>query len=253
MRDDFFHHGFATALGASTPDPAAPAWTRQPGFAVYRNTWRQACVDALLDHYPALRRLAGDDWLQGAAAAFAEAFPPREPALLAYGAGLADWVAGPAAAAGVPYLADVARLERCWTEAHAGADAIALPADALAGLDPAALGGLRLRPHPATRWAWCAEHPAFTLWSRSRARQDEAAPVDWQAEGALFTRPGDQVLATALPLAGCRLLDRCAAGATLGEAAEAALAADPGADLPATVATLLASGAFLHLPTKEPS
>jgi hypothetical protein len=44
--------------------------------------------------------------------------------------------------------------------------------------------------------------------------------------------------------AGCAFLDACASGASLAEAAERVLAADPAADISAMFAALLRAGAF---------
>lgn len=238
-----FQDDFARAL--RDPDDAS-GLAAQPGFAVYRNTVMKGCVDALQANYPAVARLVGEEWFRAAAAAYARDCPPRLPMLLEYGDGFEAFLRGFAPAAELPYLPDVARLDRCWTESHAAADAAPL-----AGLDAARIADARLRPHPAARWAWFPDSPAYTIWSRNRADGIDDADLDWRAEGALLTRANGAVTWAALSRGGCALLDACAAGATLADAAEAALRADADADLAALMRLLLAAGAFAAPETME--
>ena len=220
------------------------AWVAQPAFAVYRNTVMKACIDALAANFPAVQRLVGEDWFRAAAALHVADDPPRDGRLLVYGAGFADLLARFEPAASLPYLPGVARLDALWREAHAAADAPVIAPDALSGLPPEALGTLRLQPHPAARWACFDEHPVFAIWQRNR---DVAAPLNWQGDGGLLTRPLDAVHAASLCHGGCALLDACAGGATLGEAAERASAAHPDTDLARVLAQLLRAGVFLPL------
>lgn len=226
------------------------AWAAQPAFAVYRNTVMKACIDALAANFPAVQRLVGEDWFRAAAALHVADEPPRDGRLLVYGAGFPDFLARFEPAASLPYLPGVARLDVLWREAHAAADADVLAPDALAGLPPEALGTLRLQPHPAARWVCFDAHPVFAIWQRNRdtTEADVDAPLDWQGDGGLLTRPLDAVHAEPLCHGGCALLDACAAGATLGEAAEGALAARPDTDLASVLAQLLRAGVFLPLP-----
>lgn len=240
-----FQNRFADAL--LQDDAAAGALAAQPGFAVYRNTVMKGWVDALLANYPAVCRLVGAPFLRAAAAEYARAHPVADARLWCYGAGFADFLAVYEAAATLPYLPGVARLDRCWTEAHGAADAPALDVAELAGLDPQALAALTLVPHPAARWAWFDAQPVYTIWRRNREAADNDDSDDtpaWHGEGALLLRPADVVRWQSLDAAGCAFLDACADGMPLGTAAGAALAADAQADIAALLATLLAAGAF---------
>jgi hypothetical protein len=243
----------ATASAPTMADGTVARLAAQPGFAVYRNTVLKGAIDAIEANHPAVTRLVGSEWLRAAAAVFVRARPPVEPSLLHYGAGFADFLADFAPAAGMPWLADVARLDRAWTEAHVAADEPPVAAAAVAALTPAELARTVLRPHAATRWHVAADAPIRTLWQRNRASAaelpdaDVGRDLDWRGEGALLTRPGDAVEAVALDAAGAAFLDACAAGGTLAEAAAAALAVDPATDLARLMAALLAAGAFGHL------
>ncbi len=243
-----FQDGFVQALTASDAPadvtPELAALIEQPGFAVYRNTVLKGCIDALQANYPAVDRLVGAQWLRGAAAIYARTQQPSHPTLLDYGADFADFLCTFAPAAELPYLVGVARLDRLWTEAHVAPDECPLPASRLAHRN---LEHVVLRPHAAARWAWFDELPIFTIWQRNRDAafdHDSAPEIVWCSEGALITRPRTVVQSVALDAGACALLDACAAGRPLADAAEAALAADADVDLAQVMATLLNAGAF---------
>ena len=247
-----FQDGFAQALLASDATarsaPDINALIEQPGFAVYRNTVLKGCIDALHANYPAVARLVGDEWLRAAAAIYARANLPSHPTLLDYGAGFAEFLRTFAPAAELPYLAGVAQLDRFWTEAHVARDEPPLQPDDIAQQD---FERVILRPHAAARWAWFNEQPIFTIWHRNRDAafdHEAASEIAWRSEGALITRPNRVVQSVALDAGGCALLDACAAGQPLADAAQAALAADADVDLAQLIATLLGAGAFAELP-----
>lgn len=241
-----FQDAFAAALVAPRAGASSEiaALTAQPAFAVYRNTVMKGCIDALQANFPAVARLVGEEWFRAAAAVHAREALPADSTLLRYGASFADFLARFEPATELPYLPGVARLDRLWTEAHAAPSQPALDPAAVAGLAPELLAAAVLRPHPAARWAWFAEGPVYTIWSRNRVDGPCDADLDWRPEGALLVRPRDAVAWVALDAAGCAFLDTCAAGGSLGAAAQAALLAQSGADLSRLLACLLKAGAF---------
>ncbi len=142
----------------------------------------------------------------------------------------------------------MARLDWSWIESHIAADASS-DAAFLTALSPEQLGAVRVRAHPATRWCWFAAQPIFTIWSRNRlpdADADTGGDIEWRGEGALLTRPDDAVLFRVATVAECAFLDACGSpeGASLADAAAAALSVEPDADLSALLAALLRAGAL---------
>lgn len=248
-----FQDGFAAALldpeASGAHEAPLGRLLVQPGFAVYRNTVLAGCIDALAANFPAVARLVGDEWFRAAAGIYARLNPPRRPSLIDYGAGFPEFIAGFAPAAEMPYLADVARLDRWWSEAHVARDEAPLPAAAVARLRPEQLARAVLVPHASARWSWFAAMPIRTIWRRQRGEdvQEDAAGLDWRAEGVLIARPHGVVETTALDEPACAFLDACAAGDTLADAVQASLAVDGHADLQQLMATLLAAGAFAGL------
>ena len=240
-----FQQAFAHALlQADAHGGVLAELAAQPGFAVYSNTAAQACIDALAANFPTVLRLVGVDWFRSVAAAYARAHPPRDSRLLFYGDdGFPAFLQAVPTAAGLPWLAGVARLDASWRGCHAAADARVLDAASLSALPPEALAARKLRPHPATRWAWFDGQPVADIWCSNR-EQDAAPAPDRQDGGLLLTRPGDAVRWAPLAQAGCAFLDACAEGRTLGEAAQCCLDAHPGTDLAALLQQLLQAGTF---------
>lgn len=229
-----FQDAFAAAL---TGDPPLEL---PPGLAIHRNTIAQGLVDVLAAAYPAVRRLMGEAWFAAEALAFARLHPPRTPVLAEYGEGFSAWLADPTRAAGQEgaYLAEVARLDRAWAEAHVAADAEPL---AEPDFDQVPT------PHPALR-VLAFSLPAVTLWRLNRPPAPVLeAPVEpaWVPEACLVTRPFDEVMVTDLDEDGLAFVTACLGGATFGEAAVALLEREPQADLAALIARLLSAGAFV--------
>ncbi len=253
MRDVSFHAAFETALrgdgGALAPWLADAG---APGLSVYRNTVAKGRADVLAAAFPTVARLTGEDWFRAAALEFAAANPPSDPAMDRYGEAFPAWLAAFPPAQALPYLAPVARLDRAFAEAHAAADAPALDARDAAALAPAALFAARAELHPAARLFWF-DWTVASIWLSERdlepAEQLEFAE---RGEGLLIARPGMTVIATRLDRAACAFLKACRAGKPLGQAATAAFAADPSADLRTLFAALIEAGAFttLHTATK---
>lgn len=249
MRLTDFQDGVSAALLNANPSPPAPwlaALQAQPGFAVYRNTVLKGCIDALQASYPTVCQIVGEEWFRAAAAVYAPTHPPRDGLLMNYGAGFGDFLAAFGPAADLPYLPAVAHLDRCWTECHLAADATAMNAPWLARQAPDTLANLQLQPHPAARWAWCDEHPAYALWQHHRDGMPMPETWDWTGDGGLLTRPQAAVTWRPLTRAAAAFLNVCAASQTLEAAATHALTEDPTSDFGALLRALLEAGALIH-------
>lgn len=250
MRDVSFHAAFEAALrgdGAQLKPWLADA--DAPGLAVYRNTVARGRADVLAAAYPTVVRLTGEDWFRAAALEFAAANPPSDPAMDRYGEAFPAWLAAFPPALALPYLAPVARLDRAFAEAHAAHDAPVLDAREAAALDPAALFAARAELHPAARLFWF-DWTVASIWLSERGLEP-AERLDFaeRGEGLMIARPHMAVTATRLDKASHAFLKACRAGKTLGQAATAAFAADPAADLRTLSAGLIAAGAFTKLIT----
>lgn len=218
-----------------------------PGLAVHRNTIAMGLINALAASYPTIEQLVGRDWFRACANAYVGAHPPRSPVLALYGETFPEFLSRFAPAAELPYLADVARIDRLWSEAHNARDVACLAPDALARLGSPALFEQRLALHSATRFGYFT-NSAVTIWQHHRAAPGGGElQVDGAVEWAVITRPDGAVECQRLDLAGFVFFERIAGGGTLGEAATAALDIDSGADVAACLARLIAAGAFATL------
>jgi hypothetical protein len=239
-----FQHDFAEALTASEP---AAQFADAPGFAVYRNTCAQALADALRAAFPTVAALVGEETFIAAALAFRAERPPASPVLAGYGDGFAAFLARQPWTSELPYLADVAMLDRLLVESHLAADA---PMRLTAGRFPIGSpphAGFRLALHPATRFAWL-ESPAMTIWLAHRAPGGfDALEPEWRPEGALFTRRRGAVIGQPIGRDEHRLLAALAASAGIDSAAATVNAANPDVDISALLARIITSGAVLPL------
>lgn len=236
-----FQREFAAALFDDAPS-FAPA--DHPAFAIYRNTVMRSCLDALEANFPAVVCLVGRDWFRSAAAIHVASSPPRDARLAMYGEAFAEFLACFEPAASLPYLADVARLDRLHAECLNAEDAPHAGGGHLAARTPGDMAQLRLLPHPATRWLSSAM-PSLTIWQASRRGEPVNEHLAWQPEQALVLRAAHEVRVLPIGPPAIDLLEACAAGVALGDAATAAARAHPDARVDLILSGLLRSGAFV--------
>ncbi len=225
--------------GALVSHTASPPAKR---FAVYRNNVVVGLVNALAKRFPAVQRIVGEEFFAAMARVFVIENPPRSPVLMFYGDDFLDFIASFEPAAELPYLADVARLEAARTRAYHAAEAKPLDPAILQSLDKAALGEIRIVPHPSAEIVR-SKFPIVTIWAMN-AGEIELAPIeDWSGEDALVVRPALEVEVRALPAGGAAFLSALFAGAPLAAAAGTALGESADFDLAANLAGLIGAGA----------
>ena len=229
-----FQHDFARALMADGPIGAV---SQRTGFAVYRNTTARGIVEALRAAFPTVDMLVGEDMFTQVALDFRLARPPEGPVLSEYGGDFPDYLARQPWTCELPYLADVARLDRLWLDSFLAADELTL-----LSTTP---GAPRIFLHPAARFTWLAT-PAMTIWLAHRDPWSlDALEPDWREEGALFTRPGNAVRAETIEPACHRLLLACASAMPLADCVASVGAAFPETDVAALLDRCLAAGALI--------
>lgn len=209
-------------------------------FDVYRNNVAVALSEALAASFPAVRALLGAAYFAALVGVFRRAHPPRGPVLAEWGGDFAGFLESFPPLSHLPWIGDVARLERALTESYHAADAPPLPTAVAAALPPDRLAAARLRLAPSLRWL-ASPHPVLDLWRA--ATGDGPHPVAGAQEVAIL-RPGFDPQPMSLPGGGAAFLTALAAGQTV---AEAAAGAGPAHDLTATFALLLAQGAIAGL------
>lgn len=214
---------------------------------VYRNNSLITLTAALQATFPVVCRLVDERFFGFAAQAFIRASPPRAPRLAEYGAGFADFLAGFAPAAALPYLPDVARLEWAVARAFHAADAPPLDPARLAALPPEAQAAAALVVHPSAALL-ASPHPVEALWQANQPGRDGGG-VDLAAGPCrlLVHRREDEVEMMRLDAPGHALAAALLAGAAIADALAAALEEDPGFDAGPPLGRLLARGVFTDL------
>jgi hypothetical protein len=239
---------FARAL--LDPDEATPAVIAGPKgkgatkrYNVYRNNVTVSLIDALAAVFPATLRITGMDFFRAMARFHVRATPPTSPLLFEYGRNFPDFIERYEYARSMPWLADVARIERAWLDAYHAADAEPLAPRVMAAVAPERLADITLTPHPATRIVR-SRFSAVAIFAANRS-DGPAGRIETPApEDALVTRPNLEVAVRRLPPGGAVFLMGLIAGEAFGAAAAMALADSPAFDLPANIAGMLEAGAF---------
>lgn len=241
------------AVGAACP-PGLTTWNGsapEKRFAVYRNNVIVSLIDALADSFPVTQELVGEPFFRAMARQFVRANPPRSPVLALYGDGFAEFIEAFPAAAGLAYLADVARLELLRVQAWYAADAEPLAPETIARLlgDATALPEVRFTLHPSVHLLR-SPHAVVSLWAAHQSEDAALALADVdpaQAETALVLRNDLEVEISAIAQGAATFVVLLQQGTAFGQAAEQALAADSGFDLAASLGLLIRGGALARV------
>src|SRR5229473_2572730 len=214
-------------------------------FAVYRNNVVVGLTESLKDAFPAVRRIVGADFFQVMARAYVVTEPPQTPILLDYGAGFPEFIREFKPAATLPYLADVASIERAWTEAYHSPEASPLDPGTFGAIEPDQLPGIRLLLHPSVRVVR-SQFPALTIWQMN-VGDGVPAPVDLAAVGedVLVVRPVADVEVRSVPRGSLEFIRALAGGMSVLAALTAAISVDPGFELSTNLSRLMQAGALV--------
>lgn len=227
-------------LGLVGPD-GEPSARR---FGVYRNNVFAGLTAALRESFPCVARLVGDDFFAAMARDFVAVRPPASPVLLQYGVEFPDFIDSFGPAASVPYLADVARIERAATEAYHARDEMPLNPAALAAVPHNQSPLLRLRLHPSLRLVR-SQFPAFTIWHMNSAG-GTPGPVDLsEGQIAMILRADAEVDIRPASPGRHEFLLALESDLTLSQALTNALAADSQFNLAENLQELIQQGAFV--------
>ncbi|MCB9994073.1 MAG: putative DNA-binding domain-containing protein [Hyphomicrobiaceae bacterium] len=241
----------AFARGLIDPDAPVPAGVVDPEgrpapkrFAVYRNNVTVSLIEGLKAAYPAIVALIGDEPFTHIAREFIRAHPPTSPVMLRFGKGFAEYLETLSPLAHLPFLADVARLERAWMESYHAADAAVLDPAKLSGVAPEAFAAARFDIHPAARLV-PSGFPILDLWEAGRAGTGQGIDPTL-SQWALVTRPDVEVRVLAVSASSGPFVADLMAGKCLGDAAEARND-DPKFDLQRALSRILAAGLFTDI------
>lgn len=236
--------GDEAGIVGSVAGDSIPADAR---LRIHRHHLHESLASALATTFPTVRQLVGEAFFRAVARAFAAANLPAQPVLSEYGEGFAAFVDSYDRARGLPYLADVARLDWAlnvafhnpWQPRLTAADLATIPVEQL----PSARIGLALGT-TVIRSAF----PLDRIWAASQS-DATSATVDLDAGGAclLVFRQQDDSGFVVLRAGEAAFASSLLANTSLEDAAVAAFAADPGFDLAVVFRRLLDLTVFVAL------
>jgi hypothetical protein len=210
---------------------------------IYRNTFLVTLTRALRLCFPAVAKLVGEEFFEGAAQIFVAELPPRAAWLDQYGEKFADFLGCFEPAQSAPYLADVARLEWAVNTALHAADAERLDPAQLTAVNVEDQGRICLIPEPSISLLQLV-YPADLIWNAVLSGESTAlgeidltsGPVDVRIE-----RRTTSVAVDRLPRKTWRFLAMLCAGRPI----EAAIRAEQDFDVSAALAEHLSVGRFV--------
>ena len=251
------HDAFAKALlrtGLPCPDGVFSSNGADPAsrFAVYRNNVHSSLINALATAYPVTLQLVGDEFFRAMASFYVQAHPPTSPLISEYGSTFSGFIQGFGPAASVPYLADIARLERLRVCAYHAADCQPLDQQAVikALQGQADLGKLRLRLNLSLGTLDSA-YAVVAVWAAHQIEGGMATLNPWHAQSALVLREGLGVKVFAIDRGSVAFINCLNRGMSLEQAVEHALAAACEFDLNQCLTLLISHNAITHLHTEQ--
>jgi hypothetical protein len=221
-------------------------------FGIYRNTIFAGLTKALTLTFPAVQRLVGIDFFDGAARLFIEKHPPRAACLDLYGGQFPEFLRNFPRAASLFYLAQVSELEWAVNCAIHARDIEPLELPELAAINPEDQGGVSFVAHPSVRLLR-ADYPVDLIWKAVLAGDEGAlASIDVDAGPVclLVERRTTGVEVVRLDEPAWRFLAELCAGRALQSALDVATDIDAATAL----AEHLAAGRFVafELPAQGP-
>jgi hypothetical protein len=223
-------------------------------LGLYRNNTLSSLTEALAGVYPVVQRLVGERFFAYASRQFIGGHPSLSGNLHDFGGEFAAFLEALEAAAGLPYLADVARLEWAYHRVFHAAEHPSLELLALGRVPPERFAELRFELHPASRLL-ASPFPVLRIWEVNQEGYRGEEVVDLAAGGVelLVRRPGLTVQIEPLGHGEFRLLEHLARGLTLVEAFSLAVEADPDLDLQACLRRHVLEGTLVGLTLNEPA
>jgi len=213
-------------------------------YNIYRNNVTVSLIEALAAVFPAVQRITGVEFFRAMARCYVREMVPSSPLLFEYGHEFPEFIERYAYASEMPWLADVARIERGWLDAYHAADAYPLSTHDLADSTREQLIELKFAPHPTTRIIR-SRFAAVTIFAANRTDGPFGEINAAEPEDALITRPQYDVVLRRLRPGGAAFLLALLDGRPLGAAVASALNAAPSFDIAANIAGAIEAGAFM--------
>jgi len=148
--------------------------TIEDRWHVYVHGYVARISDALAVELPAVRRILGDAAFASLAARYVVACPPGSYDLAHAGQRLSYFLESDPLTVDLPFLPDLARLERCIAAAFVAKDGAPLTWSVLQAMTPESVADLRLKLVPGTALV-SSRFPLHLLWRARDASDDEVS------------------------------------------------------------------------------
>jgi hypothetical protein len=247
-------------LGSSRPDIIAAILGEETEAEARLNIHRHHVIytltEALRANFPVVCRVVDPRFFAYAADAFIRSNPPTAPCLAEYGEAFPDFLASFEPARGLPYLADLAKLEWAVVEAKYAADALPISAETLRHVPVEDYPNLAFNLDPSLRLLH-ARSAVQRIWAAfQEPNEPESIELGSEQAWLVVRRRNEAVEVANVEPATFAFIAVLRSGRPLAEAGEAGLAADPFFDMATALRRLLVEDAFvgfavLSTPTEE--
>lgn len=226
-----------------------PRGTVADRWHVYAHGYAARLTEALGLEYSAIAGILGPEAFAALVARYVAVFPSRSFDLANAGDRLARFLEFDGLTVELPFLSDLARLERAVAVCFTAADAVPLDWEDLRRSDPAEIATRRLGLAPGVRLVE-SPWPIVDLWA-TRFEEDlgtVSVPLEDRPQRALVFRRDGRVRVEPVTGAEAALVEAAGPGVTLDELKELSGTADD--DVPAMLEAfrgLVERGIFVHL------
>jgi hypothetical protein len=218
--------------------------TGEKRLAIHRHHIASSLARVLATTFPTVQTLVGADFFRQAAQAFVTGELPTQPVLAEYGAGFPEFVETYAPAAGLPYLADMARLDWALNVAFHSPRRPCLSAADLSVVPPELLATSPMLLAPGTALVR-SRYPIDLIWAASQpGASDEKQDIGRGPACVLVLRRPDDAGFLGLSLGEATFVAGLKEGQTVEKAAGAAFAADSAFNLSRSFGRLVVCEAF---------
>lgn len=175
----------------------------QDRLDIYAQMYCARLLDALLEDFPRVAAIVGKDRFRDLGRAYLRHYPSTQPSLKYLGVHFAEFLATQTVGATLPFLCDLARLERIRVDVFDAPDSDVLRLDDLQDIPAGAWATIRFRVIPALTTLTCA-WPVQRVWKEeSFTSSDEFEPTPtvlrvWRQDFAVYQAGMDVVEQAAL-------------------------------------------------------
>lgn len=225
-------------------------------FNIYRNGFYRACIDALASNYPAIVALLGEAYFRSIANAYVTQSPPEQGSLAGYGRSFPQYLQTSSVSRNLPYLADVAKLDRAWLDVYFSSVSIPLTPERIAEMAQSGnelnLDGITISKSTALL---SLDYPVAEVWGKLKdfGRITDVIKLSKQPECVLVWRHNSEVLRRQLSRTEFDFFSALNEGQNLERAVESAYGDDKEFELDSFFLNLITAGLLIENHTPLPS